>query len=254
MYYFRGMEHKKKKKVIVVMPAYNAAKTLEETYREIPKKFVDEILLVDDCSNDNTVEISKRLGIKTILHKKNTGYGGNQKTCYKNALKDGADIIAMLHPDCQYDPKKIPDMIKPIQEGRADVVYGSRMLVRGMAKKGGMPLWKRVGNFLLTTYFNIMIGSDLTDSATGYIAYSRKVLESIPFKYNHDGFCFDEEAIIQCTSKKFRMVEVAIPTRYDKYSSSIGLKKAIKYGLTLFYKALQYKIHQFRIMRFKQFE
>lgn len=251
---FKNMKAKKKNKVIVVMPAYNAAKTLEEAYREIPRKFVDEILLVDDCSEDNTAEISRRLGIKTIVHKKNKGYGGNQKTCYKNALKDGADIVVMLHPDRQYDPKKIPEIIKPLKEDNADVVYGSRMLVRGMAKKGGMPLWKRIGNFLLTVYMNMMIGSDLTDSATGYIAYSRKVLESIPFEHNDDGFCFDEEAIIQCASKKFRIAEVPIPTRYDIYSSSIGLKKAIKYGLTLFFKVMQYKIHQLRIIRFKQFE
>jgi len=248
------MKNKKKKKVIVVMPAYNAAKILEKTYSDIPKKFVDGIILVDDCSKDDTVEISKRLGIKTIVHKKNKGYGGNQKTCYKNALKDGAEIIIMLHPDYQYDPKKIPEIIKPIQQDKADVVYGSRMLVRYMAKKGGMPLWKRTGNFLLTAYMNLMIGTDLTDSATGYIAYSKKVLESIPFEYNDDGFCFDEEAIIQCANRKFRMVEVPIPTRYDDFSSSIDLKKSIKYGITLLFKIMQYKLHQFRIIRFKQFE
>ena len=246
---------KKKEKVIVIMPAYNAAKTLKKTYDDIPKKYADEIILVDDCSIDNTVEIAKKIGIdKVIRHDKNKGYGANQKTCYQTALKDGADIIVMIHPDYQYDPRKLPEIIKPIQEGRADVVYGSRMLIRGMAKKGGMPLWKRAGNFLLTAYMNVMIGSELTDSATGYIAYSKKVLESIPFEYNDDGFCFDEEAIIQCADRKFSMAEVPIPTRYETDSSSISLKKSIKYCATLLFEIAKYKLHQFGIMRFKQFK
>ncbi len=244
-----------KLKVVVVMPAYNAAKTLEKTYKDIPRKYVDRIILVDDGSQDKTVEIANKLDIdKVIVHKANRGYGANQKTCYKNALRDNADIIVMLHPDYQYDPKKIPEMVKPIKKGEADVVYGSRMLVRGMAKNGGMPLWKRAGNFLLTSYFNVMMGTNLTDSATGYIAYSKKVLETISFECNDDGFCFDEEAIIQCQHNKFKMIEVPIPTLYGKDSSTIGLKKSIKYGVTLLFKIMQYKLHKFSIIRYKQFE
>lgn len=242
------------KKVFVVMPAYFAEKTLEKTYREIPAGSCDKVLVVDDGSTDKTVEVAEKLGLQVIRHEQNRGYGGNQKTCYTNALKDGADIVVMLHPDYQYDPKKLPDVVKPLLEDEADVVYGSRMLLRGLAKKGGMPLWKRAGNFFLTAYFNIMVGTDMTDTATGYIAYSRKVLETIPFTLNHNGFCFDEEAIIQCAAHGFRMVEVPIPTRYEQDSSSIGFKKAVKYGLTLFYKVWQYKMTQYKLWKFKQFE
>ncbi len=248
------MEQKlRDKKVIVVMPAYNAEKTLEKTYRELPPGSYDDVLVVDDFSKDKTVEVAKKLGLKVIQHEKNKGYGANQKTCYTEALKMKADVVAMVHPDYQYDPKMLPEITKPLLDGRADVVYGSRMLVRGMAKKGGMPLWKRLGNFFLTAYFNIVVGTEMTDGATGYIAYSRKVLETIPFMLNHDGFCFDEEAAIQCAAHGFRQVEVAIPTRYEEDSSSIGLKKAIKYGLTLFYKVLQYKLTKWKIINLKQF-
>ena len=243
-----------KKKVIVVMPAYNAEKTLEKTVREIPEGSCDAILVVDDCSKDKTVDIAKRLGVTVIQHEQNKGYGGNQKTCYTTALKMGADVVVMLHPDYQYDPTLLPELTRPILEDRAGVVYGSRMLVRGMAKKGGMPLFKRVGNFFLTAYFNILVGTDMTDSATGYIAYSRKVLETIPFMLNHNGFCFDEEAIIQCAAHTFRMIEVPIPSRYEDDSSSITFGKSVKYGITLFYKVWQYKVTQFGIYTFKQFD
>ncbi len=238
------------KKVIVVMPAYFAEKTLEKTYNAIPKDFVDEIILVDDASRDKTVEIAKKLGLKTIVHEKNRGYGGNQKTCYTNALKDGADIVVLLHPDFQYDPTVIPEMIKPIKENKADIVYGSRMLVSGMAKKGGMPSWKRFGNKILTTYFNIMLGTKLTDAATGYIAYSRKVLETIPFLKNDDGFTFDEEAIIQSVAFKFRIAEVPIPSRYEHESSSISFVKSMKYGLSIFTKIMRYHLHRFGILKY----
>lgn len=244
---------KKKQKVIVVMPAYNAAKTIEKTYKAIPKGSYDSIIVVDDCSRDNTVEIAKKIGLRVIVHEKNKGYGANQKTCYTAALKEGADIVVLLHPDFQYDPTLVPEMVKPIKENRADVVYGSRMLMRGMAIKGGMPFWKRVGNFLLTAYMNLMLGIRLTDSATGYIAYSRKVLESIPFMHNHDGFCFDEEAMIQCAKRRFRMVEIPIPTRYKDDSSSIGFKKAVKYGITLFLEIFFYKLQQLHFLKLKKF-
>lgn len=232
----------KKMKVIVVMPAYFAEKTLEKTYRDIPKGYVDEIILVDDASKDKTVEIAKKLGLKVIIHKKNKGYGGNQKTCYTAALKDKADIIVLLHPDYQYDPKKIPEIIKPIQEGKADVVYGSRMLTKNGAKKGGMPWWKRLGNRALTLYFKIFLKTKITDAATGYIAYSRKVLETIPFMGNSDGMSFDEEAMIQIVSKNFRIAEIPIPTRYEDASSSTSFPNCVKYGIKLFWKIIKYKI------------
>ena len=234
----------KKKKVIVVMPAYYAEQTLKKTYNDIPKKYVDDIILVDDASKDRTAEISRKLGITTIVHKKNKGYGANQKTCYKAALKRGADIVVLLHPDYQYDPKKIPEMIKILQDDKADVVYGSRMLAKGGAKKGGMPLYKRIGNFFLTSFMNLSLGTRFTDAATGYIAYSRKVLESIPFTNFSNGFTFDEEAIIQCAAKKFRIKEIPIPTRYETESSSISLSRSIEYGWNIFREIIKYKLHK----------
>jgi len=225
------------------MPAYNAANTLEKTYNDIPKEYVDEIILVDDFSKDKTVEIARKLNIdKIIVHEKNKGYGGNQKTCYRTALKTNADIIVMVHPDYQYDPKKIPEIIKPIQDDRADVVYGSRMLIRGDAKKGGMPWWKIIGNRALTIYFQLFLKMKITDAATGYIAYSRKVLETIPFMRNSNGMTFDEEAMIQIVSKKFRIVEIPIPTRYEDTSSSTTFPTCVKYGLKIFWRVIRYKL------------
>jgi len=241
----------RKEKIVVVMPAYNAARTLEKTYRDIPKEVVDEIILVDDCSKDNTIELARKLGIMAIVHEKNKGYGANQKTCYKHALERGAEIVILLHPDYQYDPKKIPEIIKPIREGRADVVYGSRMLLKGDAKKGGMPWWKRMGNRALTFYFKILLGTRLTDVATGYIAYSRKVLETIPFNRNADGFTFDEEAMIEIVANKLRTAEIPIPTRYEEDSSSTSFLTSVKYGVSLFWKMARYKLHQYGIVKYK---
>ncbi len=240
----------KRKKVTIVMPAYNAEKTLEKTYDAVPKKIVDEIILVDDVSSDKTVDIAKRLGLVVIRHEKNKGYGGNQKTCYTEALKRGADVIVLLHPDYQFDPKAIPALIKPILEDTADVVYGSRTMVKGSAKKGGMPLYKRIGNSMLTNYFNLMLGTHLTDAATGLIAYSKKVLETIPFMQNSDGFTFDEEAIMQSKHFGFRMAEIPISTRYEKDSSTISFKKSIKYGWVLFIRAIRYKLHRWGLLSF----
>lgn len=239
----------KKEKVIVVMPAYNAEKTLEKTYNDVPKQLIDEIILVDDVSQDKTVEISKKLGITTIVHEKNTGYGGNQKTCFKTALSHGADIIIMIHPDHQYDPKKIPEVLKAFQQG-ADVVRGSRTLIKGDAKKGGMSLYRRFGNFLTTITINLMLGTKLTDVPTGYIAYRREVLETIPFLKNDDGWTFDEELIIQCVFYNFNMKEIAIPTRYEDDSSSIGILKSIKYGLNILKRLIRYKLHKYKIAKF----
>ena len=236
------------------MPAYNAAITLERTYREIPKKFVDKVILVDDCSKDDTVKISKRLGIKTIVHDKNKGYGGNQKTCYQNALKDGADIIIMLHPDYQYDPKAIPQIVKMFQEDKADVVYGSRTYSKKSALKGGMPIWKVFGNRFLSFMTNIVCGTKLTDVPTGYIAYSRVVLESVPFLKNSNGWTFDEEMIIQASYSGFRLREIPIPTRYEKDSSSMKFFESIGYELSILNSLFRFKLHKWGIKKYYLYE
>ena len=248
------MRNKKKEKVIVVMPAYNAAKTLKKVYDDIPKSYVDEIILVDDCSKDNTIEVAKKLGLKVIAHKVNKGYGGNQKTCYKNALKQGASIIVMLHPDYQYDPKKIPEFVSQIKSGKADIVYGSRMLVKGGAKKGGMPRYKRIGNFLLTNFLNFTLGIKMTDGATGYIAYKSKVLNGVPFDYNSNGFTFDEEMIVQCAMRGFRIAEIPIPTKYEDDSSSIDFYRSVKYGLRIFREVLKYKLNKYHLRNDPKFK
>lgn len=235
------------------MPAYKAAKTIEKTYQEIPQGSYDEILVVDDFSPDDTIEVARKLGLRVIPHEKNRGYGANQKTCYAHALKEGADIVVMLHPDYQYDPNAIPAITKPLLEDTADTVYASRMLVPGMAKTGGMPFWKRAGNRALTGFFNIMLSINLTDAATGYIAYSRKVLESIPFMENDDGFRFDEEVIMQVATKKFRIAEIPIPSRYENESSSIRFGKSVKYGAGLFGEMMLCKLSQWRLIKTKRF-
>ena len=241
------------KKVFVVMPAYKAEKTLKPTYDEIPKKNVDSVILVDDYGKDRTAALARKLGIITIVHEKNTGYGGNQKTCYTEALKRGADIVVMLHPDHQYDPKKLPELVQPLLEDRADVVYGSRMLSRQGAKEGKMPAYKQFGNRMLTAYYNFMLGTKFTDAATGYIAYSREVLETVPFERNSDGYTFDEEMILQCVGNNFRLKEVPIPTRYESESHSISFRRSVSYGARLFFKVLEYKLARAGLIRSRQF-
>lgn len=213
------------------MPAYNAALTLEKTYRDIPHHLVDDIILVDDCSSDNTSEIAEALGIHVIRHKKNTGYGGNQKTCYTAALARGADIVAMIHADYQYDPKALPLALDIIMNNEADIAYGSRMAQQNGARLGQMPLYKRCGNVFLTWFTNTMLGLNLTDAATGYIVNSREVLETLPFMLNNDGYWFDEQTIAQSAAFGFRMKEFPIVTRYEDESSSISFRKCIFYGL-----------------------
>jgi len=220
-----------KAKVTVVMPAYNAALTLEKTYNDIPHDLVDDIILVDDCSSDDTSEIARRLGIHVIRHEKNTGYGGNQKTCYTAALERGADIIAMIHADYQYDPKALPLALEIINNAEAEIAYGSRMMNIDSAKRGLMPLYKRFGNVFLTGFTNIMLGLKLTDAATGYIVHTRNVLETLPFHLNNDGYWFDEQTISQSACFGFRMKEFPILTRYEDESSSISFRKCIFYGL-----------------------
>ena len=218
-----------KKKVIVVMPAYNAEHTLEKTYRDIPAKVVSKVILVDDVSEDDTVSVAKNLGIKVVVHTQNKGYGGNQKTCYLEALKEGADIVVMLHPDYQYDSTLIPEMIAPILSGRADFVMGSRIIGDG-ALKGGMPLWKYIANRALTTFENFILNKRFSDLHTGFRAYSRKMLCEIPFLLNSDDFIFDGQMIAQANYLGFPTTEIPIPTRYFEGMSSVGLWTSIRYG------------------------
>lgn len=222
----------KGKKVVVVMPAYNAAKTLKKTYKDIPKKIVDKTILVDDGSHDKTVEIAKRLGIKTIVHPQNRGYGGNQKTCYTTALNDGADIVVMIHPDYQYDATLTGDLIKPIFDGRFDMMLGSRIRTRKEALKGGMPLYKYLGNRLLTVIQNIFLGQNLSEYHTGFRAYNKRVLKKIPFHKFSDDFVFDQQIAISAIKNGFKIGEIQVPVRYFPDASSISFRRSVKYGLS----------------------
>ena len=217
-------------KTIVVMPAYNAEKTLKTVYADIHKDYTGQIILCDDFSSDKTVEIARSLGIEVIVHGKNMGYGANQKTLYREALKRGADIVVMLHADNQYDAKKIPDMIRPIIEGRADCVLGSRIL-GGKALEGGMPVYKYISNRFLTFCQNTCLGQSLSEYHTGLRAYSRKFLENVSWQVNSDGFLFDAQILIQAVENKMRIAEIPIPTRYFPEASEVGPIAGIKYGL-----------------------
>ena len=203
----------KRPKVIVVMPAYNAAKTVERTYADIPKGWVDEVILVDDVSKDDTVEVARRLPIKVVVHRENKGYGGNQKTCYTEALISGAEVVVMLHPDYQYDSRLIPQMVSPILDGHADFVMGSRIIGEG-ALKGGMPWWKFVANRCLTLVENIILNRKFSDLHTGFRAYSRRLLMDVPYVKNSDDFVFDSQMIAQANFRGYVTTEVPIPTRY----------------------------------------
>ena len=239
-------------KLIVVMPAYNAAKTLERTYADLPKDIVDEIILVDDVSQDKTVDIARQLGMKVVVHVQNRGYGGNQKTCYLEALRDGADVVVMLHPDYQYDSRLVPDLIAPIVRGEADLVLGSRLL--GNPRAGGMPLYKHFSNRVLTTIENLAFRQNLSEYHTGFRAYSRRFLETIPFLLNSDRFVFDTEVLAEAVAFDFRTVEIAVPTRYFAEASSLDFKESIVYGLSTLWVVVKYLLHKVGIGRWPQFE
>ncbi|MEI7904989.1 MAG: glycosyltransferase family 2 protein [Candidatus Firestonebacteria bacterium] len=242
-----------KPKVVVVMPAYNAAKTLQATYDDIPKGIVDEIILVDDASHDETVKLAGKLGLSVFLHPENRGYGGNQKTCYTEALKEKADIVVMLHPDYQYDPKLIPEIIKPILDGKADLVLASRLLSK-TALSGGMPLYKYISNRFLTSVENFVLGQRLSEFHTGYRAYSRKLLEKIPFLDNSENFVFDTEVIVQSVYFKFKIAEIPCPTKYLKDSSSISFKNSVLYGVQTLWTLLRFILKKFSFGSFPIFK
>lgn len=239
------------KKVVVVMPAYRAAQTLERTYREIPFDLVDEVVLVDDHSPDNTVEVARTLGIRHVIrHEKNKGYGGNQKTCYKKALELGGDIVIMLHPDYQYTPLLLTAMISIIGNGLYPVVFGSRILGKG-ALKGGMPLYKYVANRFLTLSQNVLMNQKLSEYHTGYRAFSREVLEAVPFEKCDDDFIFDNEMIAQIFWKGFEIAEVTCPTKYFEEASSINFVRSSKYGLGVLRTSFLYFLSKLGVMKWE---
>ena len=241
-------------KVVVALPAYQAEKTLERTYREVPRDVVDEVILVDDASRDRTVEIAQSLGINVVIqHKKNLGYGANQKRCYVEALKRGADIIILLHPDYQYTPALIEPLAWLIAHGTYDVALGSRLLGNSTLA-GGMPFHKYVTNRVLTLLENIIIWQHLSEYHTGYRAYSRRVLESIPFHYNSDGFIFDNQILAQIFYAGFRVGEISCPTKYFPEASSINLSNGIGYCLGVMKTAFQYRLHAWELKKCILFE
>jgi glycosyltransferase involved in cell wall biosynthesis len=233
---------KRRPRIAVVMPAYNAEKTLERTHADIPGESIDDVILVDDCSRDRTVEVARRLGLHVVTHPRNRGYGGNQKTCYRTALERGADIVVMVHPDHQYDPTVIPDLIGPLVEGNCDAVFGSRML-GGRPIQGGMPKWKYLGNILLTAVENATFLIYLTEYHSGFRAYSRRYLEAVNLEANSDGFVFDTEIIAQGMAKGFRIREIPIETRYFDEASQIAFGPSVRYGLAILKTMLLYKLH-----------
>lgn len=241
----------KDKKVVVVLPAYNASKTLAKTYSEIPHDIVDEIVLCDDASRDNTIETAQALGIQHIIrHEQNRGYGGNQKTLYKKALQIDGDIVIMLHPDYQYTPLLIPSMVNIIGENLYPVVLGSRILGKG-ALRGGMPIYKYWANRFLTLFQNIMVNYKLSEYHTGYRAFSKEVLESIPFDVNSDDFIFDNEMLSQIIYAGFPIAEVTCPTKYFEEASSINISRSIKYGLGVLRVSILHRLQKWGVIKHK---
>jgi glycosyltransferase involved in cell wall biosynthesis len=240
-------------KTVVVMPALNAARTLETTVTAIPRDWVDEMILVDDRSTDETLQIARELGVHVVWHPHNVGYGGNQKTCYLEALQRGAEVVVMLHPDGQYEPGLIPKLIAPIVDGSADLVLGTRMAEPGAARRGGMPLYKRWANRALTAIENRVLGTQLTDLHTGYRAYGREVLLTVPFLRNSIDFAFDSELLMQAAYFGFRITEVPARTRYFEDSSSVGPWASIVYGVKTLWTAVRLILHRARILPSRKF-
>lgn len=239
-------------KLVVVMPAYNAEKTLQQTYFELPLEYVDEVVLVDDASCDGTAQVAEELGIRTIIHPTNSGYGANQKTCYSTALELGADIIVMVHPDYQYSPRLVTAMASMIVSGHYDVVLGSRILGGG-ALKGGMPRYKYIANRLLTAFENMIIGAKLSEYHSGYRAFSRTVLETLPLKLNSDNFVFDNEMLVQAVSFGFHIGEISCPTKYFPEASSISFWPSVRYGFGVLTTVGKFVLHRSGVKRFELF-
>jgi glycosyltransferase involved in cell wall biosynthesis len=235
-------------KIVVVMPAYNAAKTLSKTVAEIPREIVDEILLVDDASADETVKLARELDLTVFLHEKNFGYGRNQKTCYREALRRGADIVVMVHPDYQYSPHLIVPMAGMIAYGEYDAVLGSRILGKG-ALEGGMPVYKYVANRFLTFAQNILISQKLSEYHTGFRAFRRSVLENLPLEENSDDFVFDNEMIAQTVFFGFRVGEISCPTRYFEEASSINFSRSVKYGFGVLATSAKFRLHRLGLVK-----
>lgn len=224
------------------MPAYNAAKTLEKTYRDIPRGVASEIILVDDASGDQTVSLAKKLGLKVFVHPLNLGYGGNQKTCYWEALKSKPDIIVMIHPDYQYDASLVPDLVKPIIDGRFEIMLGSRIRSRKEALEGGMPFYKYLANRFLTIAENMVLGLNLSEYHTGFRAYKSKVLRSLPFQRFSNDFVFDQEILIAAVAAGFKIGEIPVPVRYFPEASSINFARSVRYGLMTLLTLLKYTL------------
>ncbi len=238
-------------KVIAVMPAYNAATTLEDTYRTLAMDVVDEVILVDDVSHDETVDIANRLGLKVVVHFQNRGYGGNQKTCYFEALRSGADVVVMVHPDNQYDATLLPKLIQPIIDAEFDIVLGSR-IASGRAVKDGMPIWKYVANRFLTGVENLAFGLRMSEYHTGFRAFSRQVLETLPFTLNSDDFVFDQEIMAQAMCFGFRVGEIPVPTRYFPEASSVNFRRSVQYGISVLRVVARFLLHQSGLVRSRQ--
>ena len=240
-------------KVVVVMPAYNAGRTLRLTYEELPKDTVSLVILVDDGSTDATLDVARQLGLEIFVHNRNYGYGANQKTCYAEALRAGAEIVVMVHPDYQYDPRLVPQIIEPILRGEADVVLGSR-LKAGSALQQGMPWWKWVANRFLTGLENRVFGLTLSEYHTGYRAFRREVLETVNFGANSDGFVFDQEIIAQVVAARFGIAEIAVPTRYFPEASSASFVASTVYGLRILAVLFWYTLHKRGLRRSRRFD
>jgi len=242
-----------KPKVVVVMPAYNAAKTLHMTYADLPQNVVDLVIVVDDGSSDETARIARDLGLELFIHDRNYGYGANQKTCYREALRAGADIVVMVHPDYQYDPTLLPEIIRPIQAGEADAVLGSRLMGIHPIRQG-MPWWKYYSNRFLTTLENWVFGLRLSEYHTGYRAFRRQVLESVNLQMDSDRFIFDQEILAQIVNLKMRITEVPVPTRYFAQASSASLFQSSVYGVSILWLLVRYLLHRGGIVHQRQFD
>lgn len=247
------MNQNTKLKVIAVLPAYNAEQTLEKTLGDIPSGCVDEIILVDDHSSDRTVEIARKLGLKIIVHETNQGYGANQKTCYTEALRAGADVVVMIHPDYQYDSRLTSYMVGLIRNNVCDIMLGSRIRKRREALEGGMPLYKYIANRFLTIIENLILGENIAEYHTGFRAYSRKVLDTIPWQKNSNDFAFDAQFLIQASYFKFRIGSIPVPARYFEEASSINFARSVVYGLGIIVCLIRYILHRMHILTCKLF-